>query len=169
MRLPTPSRKAITTPLSLFASVSSSYWSTLSSYVRHSMILPPSIVIHIFVYSLSNYIYGILFSIAGGLTRFYFSHFFNTKTFPYGTFFANLVATILCSCLYVYSIVDDFLVSIISVLFINAYCGSLSTMSTFVKETLDMKRQSWLLYILYFYGSLLLSFICSYLFLYLCL
>lgn len=114
-----------------------------------------------FYQTTANYVFGVVCTWIGALLRYYISKWLNgySASFFLGTFLCNIVGSCVAASMKV-ALRSEFSFTMTSLLtsFSTGLASSLTTMSTFAKETNGLKKQSFGSFLIYSFSSLLLSF-----------
>ena len=96
----------------------------------------------------------------GAMTRAVVSESLNTTTFPLGTFSVNLLGCLFLGILTGVGMYSSLLPENWRAPIATGFLGSLTTFSTFTVENLKLiETQQWKLFVIHFFGQLLLGFI----------
>jgi len=108
-----------------------------------------------------NYIIVILGAGAGGAFRFWLSNYvykFLPVTFPYGTLTVNALGSFLLGLIIFYFDGQKFLTPQLRLLLTVGFCGGFTTFSTFSLETINLLKESQLLFAFFnILGNVILS------------
>ena len=158
-------KKHASKELEITNSTSSTSLSTYFYWI-HGLFLIEIICIIIFIpfyQSTASYLFGFLFSYIGALAR-YFISLWHNSVFPHfylGTFICNVVGSLIASIImmllkkYSFSLVGTAFLSSLS----DGFASALTTMSTFAKESNNLKKSKPGWYFAYSLCSVCCSFI----------